>query len=161
MVENFIFPSEDGTVKISEGDQDLKTSTLIRDCPERGEQQDHLRGESDGSSSTPHLDDSTLDDAKAENDFWSISGDTTYRHDVDPRVKQYMPKEESFPIPLKYIDVTRTTDTTLGVMSERIILKIIGTLMEIESCRMHGQVSPDSLYWIKNRWMDIHGPERD
>ena len=30
-----------------------------------------------------------------------------------------MPKEESFPIPLKYIDVTRTTDTTLDVMLEK------------------------------------------
>ena len=30
-----------------------------------------------------------------------------------------MPTEESFPISLKYIDVTRTTDTTLDVMSEK------------------------------------------
>ena len=30
-----------------------------------------------------------------------------------------VPTEESFPIPLKYIDVTRTTDTTLDVMSEK------------------------------------------
>ena len=30
-----------------------------------------------------------------------------------------MPTEESFPIPLKYIDVTITTDTTLDVMSEK------------------------------------------
>ena len=30
-----------------------------------------------------------------------------------------MPKEESFLIPLKYNDVTRTTDTTLDVMSEK------------------------------------------
>ena len=28
------------------------------------------------------------------------------------------PTEESFPMPLKYIEVTRTTDTTLDVMSE-------------------------------------------
>ena len=35
--ENFIFPKADGTVKISGGDQDLKTSTLIRDRPDRGE----------------------------------------------------------------------------------------------------------------------------
>ena len=31
----------------------------------------------------------------------------------------YVPTEESFPIPLKYIDVTRTADTTLEVMSEK------------------------------------------
>ena len=34
-------------------------------------------------------------------------------------VKLYVPSEESFPIPLKHIDVTRTTDTTLDVMSEK------------------------------------------
>ena len=33
-----------------------------------------------------------------------------------------MPREESFPVPLKYIDVTRTTDTSLGVMLEKNII---------------------------------------
>ena len=36
-------------------------------------------------------------------------------------VKLYVPTEESFPIPLKYIDVTRTTDTTFDVMLEKSI----------------------------------------
>ena len=30
-----------------------------------------------------------------------------------------MPKEESFPIPIKYIDVTRTTHTSLDVLLEK------------------------------------------
>ena len=38
---------------------------------------------------------------------------------MEPRVKLYVPTEESFTIPLKYIDVTRTTDTTLAVISEK------------------------------------------
>ena len=38
---------------------------------------------------------------------------------MEPRVKLYVPTEESIPIPLKHIDVTRTTDTTLDVMSEK------------------------------------------
>ena len=42
-----------------------------------------------------------------------------YRHHVEPRVKLYMPKEESFPIPMKYIDVTRTTFSSLDVMLEK------------------------------------------
>ena len=51
-------------------------STLIRDRPERGEEQEVFRGESDGlSSPTPLQDDSTFDDAEARNDFWSITGD--------------------------------------------------------------------------------------
>ena len=43
--ENFIFLVADGTVKISGGDQDLRTPSLIRDSPDRGEEQNNLRGE--------------------------------------------------------------------------------------------------------------------
>ena len=41
------------------------------------------------------------------------------------------------------------------------ILKITGTLMEKEKCRMHGQVSRDSWYWMRSHLMEIHGPEGD
>ena len=34
-------------------------------------------------------------------------------------MKLYVPTEESFPVPLKYIEVTRSTDATLDVMSEK------------------------------------------
>ena len=52
-IEKIVFPVADGTDKISGGDQRLRTSTVIRDRPDRGEEQDDLRGESDGSSSIP------------------------------------------------------------------------------------------------------------
>ena len=39
------FPVADGTVKITGEDQDLRTSTFIRDRPERGEEQEVFRGE--------------------------------------------------------------------------------------------------------------------
>ena len=53
------------------------------------------------------------------NDFRSMSGNFTYRHHVESRVKLYSLREESFPIPLKYIDVSRTTHTNLDVKQER------------------------------------------
>ena len=53
------------------------------------------------------------------NDFWSMSGNFIHRHHVEPRVKLYSPREESFPIPLKYIDVSRTTHTNLDVKQEK------------------------------------------
>ena len=56
--------------------------------------------------------------AKGINSLWSISGGLIYRHHVEHRVKRYVPREESFRIPLKYTDVTRTTDTTLDVLLE-------------------------------------------
>ena len=36
---NFIFPAADGRIKFIGGDQELRTSTLIRDHPIRGEDQ--------------------------------------------------------------------------------------------------------------------------
>ena len=68
--EQFIFPIADGTVQLSEGDQVLRTSTSIRERPDRGEEQGNFQGESDGSSSTP-LQDSSWYDGVARNDFWS------------------------------------------------------------------------------------------
>ena len=64
--------------------------------------------------------DETKDDAEARNDFWSMSGNFIHRHHVEPKVKLYsLRREESFPIPLKYIDVSRTTHTNLDVKQER------------------------------------------
>ena len=48
-----------------------------------------------------------------------MSGNFVYRHHVEPRVKLYSPREESFPIPLKYIDLSRTTHTNLDVKQEK------------------------------------------
>ena len=112
-----IFPVVDGTVKICGGDQRLITSTLIQDRPNRREEQGILQGEPDKFSSNTlqqsQQDDSTRDDTEAKYDFWPITGDFIYRHHVEPRVKLYVPKEESFSIPVKYIDVSRHTRTSL------------------------------------------------
>ena len=61
----------------------------------------------------------TKDDAEARKDFWSIQGDFICCHHVEPRVQLRVPKEETFPIPLKYIDVTRGTHTNLDVLQEK------------------------------------------
>ena len=113
----FIIPIADGRIKTLGGDQDLRTSTLVRERPIRGESQVDFLGESEGSLPPPHG--SFPDAGEAINDFWSMSGSFIYRHHVEPRVKLYSPREESFPIPLKYIDVSRTTHTNLGVKQEK------------------------------------------
>ena len=74
-------------------------------------------GESEGSLPQPQ--DSLPDAGEAINDFRSMSGNFIYRHHVEPRVKLYSPREESFPIPLKYIDVSKTTHTNLDVKQEK------------------------------------------
>ena len=94
--EKFIFPAADGRLKLSGGDQELRTSTLIR--------------ESEGSP-PPLPQDSLPDASEARNDFWSISGNFICRHHVET-------SEESFPVPLKYIAVSRIAHTNLDVMQE-------------------------------------------
>ena len=105
-------------MKPSGGDQVLRTSSLIRDHPERGEVQEDLLGESDGFPPTTRQD-SQHDEGEVRNDFWSIAGNYIYRHHVETRIKLCVPREETFPIPLKYIDVTRATSATLDVLLER------------------------------------------
>ena len=48
-----------------------------------------------------------------------MSGNFIYRHHVEPRVKLYSPREESFHIPINYVDVSRTTHTNLDVKQEK------------------------------------------
>ena len=59
--EKFKFLTAHGTRKLSGGDQVLRIFTLIRDRPDRGEEQGNLQGESDGSSSLPLRDSSWYD----------------------------------------------------------------------------------------------------
>ena len=63
----FIFPIADGRIKLSGGDQELRTSTLIRDHPIRGESNIDFLGESEGSLPQPQ--DSLPDAGEAINDF--------------------------------------------------------------------------------------------
>ena len=100
----FIFPIADGRIKTPGGDQELRTSSFVRHRPIQGER---------------NIQDSFPDAGEAINDFWSMSGSFIYRHHVEPRVKLYSPREESFPIPLKYIDVSTTTHTNLDVKQEK------------------------------------------
>ena len=95
------------------GDQELRTSTLVRHRPVQRETNVDLLEESEWSQ------DSFPDAGEAINDFWSMSGSFIYRHHVEPRVKHYSPREVSFSIPLKYNDVSRTALTNLDVKQEK------------------------------------------
>ena len=90
---------------------------MIREHPIRGESQKDFLAESEGSLPQPQ--DSFPDAGDAINDFWSMSGNFIYRHHVEPRVKFYALRKESFSIPLTHIDVSRSTQTGLDVKQER------------------------------------------
>ena len=70
-----------------------------------------------------------------------FQGDFIYRHQIVPRVQLYVPREESFPFPLKYIDVIRSTHTDLDVAEEKNESMTIGTATETEICQIHGRDS--------------------
>ena len=101
----------DGSAKLSGRDYEFQEPTLRRESTVRRES---LKGESRGDREVFQPDDSK-DDAEIRNDIWSIQGDFIYRHHFEPRVQLCVPREESFPVPLKYIDVTRSTHTDLDV----------------------------------------------
>ena len=141
-----MFPVADGTIETPGGDQRLRTSTLTRECRERGEEQEILRGKSDELESPTQLqDDSTRDDEGDKSDFWTITGEFINRHHVVPGVKLYVPREETVPISMKYIDATRTSKTSLDVILEN-RSKITGKWMEKRNCQMHGEDSQDLFY---------------
>ena len=107
----FTFPTADGRIKIPGGEQELTTSTLIRPRPSRGEDQKGLFH-------------NFMTHFRLPVKLCTISGPCRavcfiFRHHVEPRVELYSPREESFPVPLKYIDVTRTTHTNLDVKQEK------------------------------------------
>ena len=80
----FIFPIADERIKTLGGDQELRTSTLVRHRPIQGEGHVDFLGESEGSLPPPH----DPDAGEAMHDFWSVSGSFIYRHHVELPVNQ-------------------------------------------------------------------------
>ena len=113
--EEFIFPIAVGTAKLAGRDYEFRDPTPRREQTAGSED---LSGGLQGESEEPQPTESK-DDAEARKDLWSIQGDFIYRHHSEHRIQLYVPKEETSPIPLKYIDVTRTTHTDLDVMQEK------------------------------------------
>ena len=140
----FMFPVADGRIKPLGGDQDLRTSTLTRQRPIRGESHLDFLGESEGSLPPPQ--DSLPDAGEAINDFWSMSGNFIYRHLVEPRVNS--PREESFLF--HWITLTSPElHIQIWMSSKWNASMIIGTSMGQEICLILGQVSLNLIYWKK------------
>ena len=113
--DELVFPFADGTAHLSGRDHEYRESTLRREQPVRSEDFSRELHDEPGESQPAE----PTDDAEARADFWSIQGDFVCCHHNEPRVQLCVPKGEAFPIPLKYIDVTRSTHTILGVLQEK------------------------------------------
>ena len=138
-----IFPKQGEFIFRSQMDAGPENIHLGTASTIQGESNIDLLGESEGSLSQPH--DSLPDAGEAMNDFWSMSGSFIYRHHVETRVKLYSPREESFPIPIKYIDVPELL-IRIWMSSKRSASMIIGISMGFETCLILGQVSHNLLY---------------
>ena len=104
-----LFSLADGTAKLSGRDYEFREPTLKWERTVRSEDcSGDLRSEPEGFQPTE-----TKDDAEAWKDLWSIQGHFIQRHHIEPRVQFCVPTEETFPIPLEYIDVTRDAHTNL------------------------------------------------
>ena len=101
--------------KLSGRDYEFREPTPRREPTVRSEDfSRELHAESGESQPTE-----PTDDAEARAVLGSIQGDFICRHHNEPRVQLYVPKEETLPIPLKYIDVTGSTHTDLDTLQEK------------------------------------------
>ena len=151
----FIFPIADGRIKTPGGNQELRTSSLIRPRPIQGESHIDFLGESEGSLPQPH--DSLPDAGEAMNDFWSMSGNFIYRHHVEPRVKLHSPREESS---LFHSNTLTKPELLVRIwmLSKRNASMIVGISMDLETCLILGQFSHNLLYQKKKLPTDKCGP---
>ena len=117
----------DGSAKLWGRDNEFQETAPRREQTVRSE---GLSGDSHGAA------EESLQNKKTKRqfgkDFWSMQGDFVYRHHIEPRVQLHVPTERTFPIPLKYLDVTRSTFTDLDIAQE-IEFMIVGTSMETKN----------------------------
>ena len=151
--ENFMFPVADVTAKLSGGDHEFREPTPRREQPVGSEDiSGELQGELEGPQPTE-----TKDDAEARKDFWSMEGDFISRHHVEPPpVQLCVPREETFPIPLKYIDVTRTSRTNPDVLQEKRIYD--NWNVDVDRSLTDSWTGFTKFYRTKNFPKDICGP---
>ena len=93
--------------------------------------------------------------------FWSIGGDFIYRHHNEPRVQLYVPKEETFPIPLKYIKCFEVHTSRWVCVARKEDWRLLESI-RMSICQMIlGEGSQNSLYWKRSLQKDTCGPGGD
>ena len=103
--EHFLFSVADGSNKFCGRDHEFREPTP-RGNNLRGVK---IREENFEANQKECQPEESTDDAEARADFWSIQGEFINRHHNEPRFQLYVPKGKTFPSPLTYIDVTRTS----------------------------------------------------
>ena len=104
--------------------------------------------------------DEIMDDAEARNDCcqWKETSSVVITSNLESAQRA---ARRTLPIPLKYIDVTRTTHTQIQTCCKKIVLTIVGMSIWIENCQTRGQDLRSLLCWTKDLLKDISGPGGD
>ena len=154
----FIFPIADGRIKTLGGDQDLRTSTLVRHRPIQGESNIDFLGESEGSLQQPQ--DSFPDAGEAINNFGPCQ-ETSHTAITLNQESNFTRREKNHS--LFHSSTLTFTELLIRIWmsSKNDASTIIGISMGLETCQILGQVSHNLLYWKKNFLTDICGPGRD
>ena len=114
--DEFLFPIADGTAKLSGRDCEFREPTLRREPTVRSED---LSGEIQGESEESQPAEPT-DDAKAWRDFfWSIKMTSSIVITMNLEFNSLCRRRKHSLIPLKYIDVTRSTHTRSGSVTRK------------------------------------------
>ena len=111
-----IFPAADGRITLSGGDQDLGTSTLIRERPIHGESHEDFLGEAEGSLSPPQ--DSFPDADEAINDFLVHIRKLQIPPSRWTKSQTLLAERGIIPYSTENFNVSRATRTNLDVMQE-------------------------------------------
>ena len=107
-----------------------------------------------GDSAPPNETDTASgdDDEFTPKDFWILTRDLLIRYHNVPRDKLFVPDAADCPIPLKYLDVMRVTETDLDTKAER-------RIPDIWTDNTDGNPSRDlSSPWVGRTMFDILRP---
>ena len=144
----FIFPIADGQINPLGGDQDLRTSTSIRQRPTQGETHLDFLGESEGSSSTTSR---LISGCRWSNKrLFGPCQETSYTAITLNPESNFTRRQRNHSLfhwnTLMYPELL----TRIWMSSKRNASMIIGISMGQETCLIHWQLSLSLLYWKKN-----------
>ena len=152
------FPIADGRIKTPGGDQDLRTSTSIRQRPIQRESHLDFLGESEGSLPPPH---DLFPDAGEANMIFGPCQETSFSAITLNPESNFTRRERNHSLfhwnTLMYPKLL----IRIWMSSKRNVSMIIGISMGQEACLIHGQASLNLLYRNKNLLTDICGPGGD
>ena len=97
----------EGNASLPSADESLKPMDLLRSCRSKQSAKGNVEADKEATYERTIIEQANGDG------YWRRSGDFSYRHHEVLQLKLYVPTEETFPTPMKYVDVLRQTRTSI------------------------------------------------